>query len=195
MVTLDRLGRYLTVQTNANGSYTIRDSSPRNHTNVVFAVTRSGMLGIALIPSIATGRSCNTIVRLRGGNTEIHVRDENCQPVADAEVRVYKSGIEDISFDLPPDICEVLKRQTNGAGIAQWPSRLGDWDLGIEVKAPGYSPQRRNYVGQDSRSIKVFVLDSTSRRSDRDCAEQIWRERNVDSTDVPRYQLGTKDDP
>jgi len=72
---------------------------------------------------------------LRGGETVLHVRTNDCEPIRGALVTVYMSGIDDMSEIVPGNIRKLLTKPTDANGTVRFPSRLGDYDLGFPNSA------------------------------------------------------------
>lgn len=130
-------------------------------------------------------------IQLRGGETIVHVRDEACEPIQNATVTVHVSGVDDMAFIVPPNIRELLQRTTDEDGIVRYPSRLGDYELGFEVKAPGRKVLTRvHYSGVRRLPHKLFVISEDPAVVDR-CKEKLAGELSLDPSQLWHLQVGS----
>lgn len=164
----------------ASGKYVIRGEK-KDGFSICWA-TANGQIGVTY--ELAD-------IKLRGGETVLYVRDEQCQPIANASVTVHLSGIDDMSFIVPPNIRALLKRTTDEDAKIVYPSRLADYDLGFEVKAAGHKILTRSfYTGVMGRSLKLFVL-SVDHETTRRCREALGEELSLAPEEVARIEIGS----
>jgi hypothetical protein len=103
------------------------------------------------------------------------------------------SGIDDMSWIVPPNIRQLLTKKTDEKGIVRFPSRLGDHDLGFDVRAAGHRPLARDdYSGLQPKVTKLFVLSVDQDATDA-CAHQFLQEMFPGSADTSRVNVGRPD--
>jgi len=163
LVTLDQSfrqepNRCVVTKSDAEGNYVVRGEKYNKSINMIWAATADGKLGCSWTGS--QPRASKPVdIQLRGGETVLHVRNEKCEPIADASVTVYMSGIDDLSEIVPRNIRQLLTKTTDKNGIVRFPSRLGDHELGFDVRARGYRPLARDfYSGLQPERLKLFIL-------------------------------------
>lgn len=172
-------GRCLYVTSDYAGRYEIRGEGTKGQS--VFWATANGQLGASYTPEK---------IQLRGGETIVYVRDEAGQPIKNANVTVYESGVDDMSFSVPPNIRKLLQRTTDEDGVVRYPSRLGDYDLGFEVKTPqGMVFSRGHYNGVGNLPHKLFVVSEDQAVVDR-CRATLAGELRLDPDKLYDLQVG-----
>jgi hypothetical protein len=159
---------------------------------MIWAATADGKLGASWIGS-QTKASEPVNIQLRGGETVLHVRNENCEPISGATVSVYMSGIDDMAEIVPPNIRLLLTTTTDKNGIVRFSSRLGDHELGFDVRAPGHRPLARDfYSGLQPKRVKLFVL-SVDQDATVACSRQFLKEKLPNSKDTWLINAGRPD--
>lgn len=151
--------------TDSGGSYRIHGQP--NVGPSLFWAEANGLLGVSYAPER---------INLRDGEIVVHVRDASCRAMENVVVAPYLSGIEDMSFLIPANIRKELERITDTRGTVRYPSRLGDYDLGFEVRISEVQVLRRSsYSGLCDCKHKLFVV--TDERNDiRNCRQQLSAE-------------------
>lgn len=146
-----RARRCLTVQSDAQGSFTIRGDAASNASNMVWAATQEGGLGM-------TWNSDEPVtIRLLGGTTRLHVRTSEGSPVENVVVTVYQGSIDDISEVVPSNLRKFVRRITDQDGVVEFPSSFGYYDIGFQIRASGHPvTMRDSYSSLDNN---LFVLD------------------------------------
>ena len=172
--------RCLHVQTDNEGKYEIRGEEPNGYS--LYWAAAAGQLGVSYTPES---------IELRDGETIVHVRDESCRPISNATVTVHLSGIDDMSFIVPPNLRDQMIRTTDANGVVRYPSRLGDFDLGFEVKAPEKKIlTRSSYSGFSRSPHKLFVI-SEDRSAVTACCDALADELDMEIANRPYLETGS----
>lgn len=181
--------RWLVTRTDAEGKYVVRADERSASTNMIWAATADGKLGCSWVTSLAD-LSKPIPIELHGGETILHVRNADCQPIAGASVSVYLSAIEDMSETVPPNIRKMLTKKTDKNGTVRFPSQLSGGELGFAVRADGYETMARNrYNGGPNEVGNLFVLGVEQDASKR-CAELLLNRSYPDRQERPRMNFG-----
>lgn len=173
--------RCLFARSDSHGNYVIRGDTRVTGSNMVWAVSEGGQLGVSW------NSEEPVTIRLRGGSTVLYVRTKDCTPIENATVTVYQSSIDDISNVVPPNIRRHLRRETDQNGFVEFPSTFGDGDLGFHVRASGERAMMRD--GYSSLDTNLFVMDR-ARESSVNCADAIRQKVEPVSADRRRINTG-----
>ncbi|MEZ6088372.1 MAG: hypothetical protein R3C05_10170 [Pirellulaceae bacterium] len=160
--------RWLHTTTNDNGTYGVF-SDVTSKTLIAWAAHPDGYLGLAYVDRGVAD------IQFEPGSTSVYVRDENCQPVSEADVIVHECGIEDLTHRVPPNIQKLLTRRTDRDGIAKFrgiSTTGGLGDQAFEVRHNGMAYVRDTYSGSSGQ--RLFVLtDAYDSSVDKRCANSI----------------------
>ena len=174
--------RCLFTRSDAQGNYVIRGNTRRQTSNIVWAATREGQLGMSW-------NSDNSVaIRLQSGSTLLYVRASDGAPIENAVVTAYQGSIDDISEVVPPNLRKYLRSITDQNGVAEFPSTLGYNDIGFQVRVSGKSGMIRN--GYSSRDNNLFVIDAAS-KAGKNIADTIPAEYFADLADDRRLNFGS----
>lgn len=179
---------YLVVRSDDEGNFEIRGDVRASGSDMIWAATEGGRLGLSWNTDLPIS------IRLLGGSTVLHVTSKECTPVPNATVTAYQSSIDTISMLIPPNIREILATTTDGNGIATFPSRLGDGDLGFRVRASGYPTTTWHGYGGNSAELNLLVLDASTDAMTK-CAEVHTHRLFPSVTDPPRVNIGSAPHP
>lgn len=174
--------RCLFTRGDAQGNYVIRGTARTKASNMVWAATKEGQLGMSW-------NSDNPVtIQLQSGSTVLYVRASDGAPIENAVVTAYQGSIDDISEVVPPNLRKHLRRTTDQNGMAEFPSMLGYYDIGFQVRVSGNPGMMRN--GYSSRDNNVFVIDAAS-KAGKKIAGTIETERFADLRDDRRLNFGS----
>lgn len=138
-------------QCDAQGKFTIRGNVVTKSSNMIWAATEQGQLGMVW------NSDQEVTIKLLGGTTVLYVLTSHGQPVVNARVTPYQCSIDDISEVVPPNLRKYLERTTDQNGKVEFASTLGYYDLGFYVRAYGQASFMRD--GYASADRNLFLLD------------------------------------
>lgn len=176
--------RCLITRSDALGNYVIRGASRTNTSNMVWAATEEGQLGMSW-------NSEDTVtIRLQSGSTVLYVRASDGSPIENAVVTAYQGSIDDIAEAVPPNLRTYLRRTTDQDGMAEFPSTLGHNDIGFKVCVSGCPGMMR--AGYSSRDNNLFVIGAAS-KTGKNIVDTIRAELFSDLADDRRLNFGYLD--